>query len=64
MEKVHGVLVTTLIGMLLFFGVDISLSSHADNRMNSFLVLSGGPTYDINGSFGGTGKKLLLNLVS
>ena len=50
--------------MLLFFGVDISLSSHADNRMNSFLVLSGGPTYDINGSFGGTGKKLLLNLVS
>ena len=32
------------------FGVDNSLSSHADNRKNNLLVLGKGSTYGINGS--------------
>ena len=36
----------------IIFGADNSSSSHADNCKNNFLVLSEGPTYGINGSFG------------
>ena len=43
------------------FGFDNSLSSHADNRKNIFLVLGGGPTYGINGTFGSAEKKFSIN---
>ena len=42
-------------------GVDNSSSSHADNRMNEFLVLSEGPTSGNNGSFGSAEKKFSIN---
>ena len=37
---------------VVIFGVDNSLSSHPDNRKNNILVLGGGDTFGINGSFG------------
>ena len=43
------------------FGVDNNLSSHADNHKNSFLVLSEGPTFGINGSFASSEKKFSIN---
>ena len=43
------------------FGVDNSLSSHSDNRKNNYLILSEGPTYGINGSFGTPEKKFSIN---
>ena len=39
------------------FGVDTSLSSHADNLENNFLVPGEGDTFGINGSFGAPEKK-------
>ena len=42
---------------IVIFGVDNSLSSHADNRKNNFLVLSEGPTDYINGSLGAAERK-------
>ena len=44
-------------------GVDNSSSSHANNRMNKFLVLSEGPTSGNNGSFGSAEKKFSIILV-
>ena len=40
---------------VILFGVDNSLSSHADNHKNNFLVLGEGSTF---GSFGSPEKKL------
>ena len=40
---------------------DNSLSSHADNRKNHFIVLGEGDTHDINGSFGALEKKVIIN---
>ena len=37
---------------VIIFGVDISSSSHSDNRKNNFLILDEGPFCVINGSFG------------
>ena len=45
------------------FGVDTSLSSHADNLENNFLVPGEGDTFGINGSFGAPEKKNKLILV-
>ena len=50
MEKVHGVLVMTLLEILYFFGVDNNSSSHTDNWKNNFLALGEGPTQGINDS--------------
>ena len=36
----------------MIFGVDNSLSSHADNHKNKLLILDEGDTFGINGSFG------------
>ena len=44
MEKIHGVLVMTL------------LSSYTDSPKNNFLVLGEGPTIGINGSTGAAEK--------
>ena len=57
-EQVHGVLVMTLLGI--FFGVDNSSSSHADNRKNKILLLGEGPANDIN-SFGAAEQKFSIN---
>ena len=43
------------------FGLDNSSSSHADNLKNNFLVLGEGDTFGINGSFGATRKKFIIN---
>ena len=45
-------------GNAVIFEIDNSSSSHSDSRKNNFLVLGGGPTYGINGSFGSPGKKV------
>ena len=37
---------------VVIFGVDNSSSSHTDNGTTNFLVLTEGPTDDINGIFG------------
>ena len=58
-EQVHGVLVTTLLGIV--FGVDNSSSSRADNRKNKILLLGEGPANDINGSFGAAEQKFSIN---
>ena len=63
MVQVHRILAMTLLGMLYFFIVDDSLSSHADNCKNTFLVLSEGSTSGINGPFGSQEKKIILTLV-
>ena len=46
---------------VIIFCVDNSSSSHADNHKNNFSMLGEGPTYDINGSFGGAKKKFSIN---
>ena len=46
---------------VIIFGVDNNSSSHADNPKNNFLVVSEGPTYGINGSFGSEEKKFSIN---
>ena len=48
---------------LLIFGVGNSFSSHTDNRKNNFLVLRGGDTFGINGSFGASEKQSVLALL-
>ena len=53
MEKAHGFLMMTL------FGIDNSSSSH--HLKNDFLVLGGGDTFSINGSFAGPKKKIGIN---
>ena len=45
----------------MFFGVDISSSSHADNRINIFLVLGESLTFGISGSFGSSEKNFSIN---
>ena len=47
--------------MVVIFGVDNSSSSHADDCKNIFLVLSEGPTDDINGCIGAAKKKFSIN---
>ena len=42
------------------FGVDNSSSSHADNLKNNFLILSLGPTFEINESFCSPEKKFTI----
>ena len=56
MEKVHGVLVMTFARNVMIFGADNSLSSHTDNLIKDFLILSEGDTFRINGSFGAPEK--------
>ena len=46
---------------VVIFGVDSSLSFHADNLKNNSLLLAEGPTYGINGSFGSPEKKFCIN---
>ena len=48
---------------IIIFGVDSIPSSHAENRKNNFLILSEGPTYGINESFGLLEKSLVLTLL-
>ena len=43
------------------FGIDNSVSSHADNRKNNVLVLGKGPIFGINGSFISPKKNLSIN---
>ena len=46
---------------VMIFGLD-SLSSHADNSKNNFLILGLGPTFRNDGNFGSPQKKLIINL--
>ena len=46
---------------VIIFGVDNSLSSHTNNRVNNALVLDEGPTYDINSSVSEAEKKFSIN---
>ena len=46
---------------VIIFGVDNSLSSHADNHKNNFSVLSENLTFGINGRFGLPEKKFSIN---
>ena len=46
---------------VIIFGVDNSLSSHTNNRINNALVLDEGPTYDINSSVSEAEKKFSIN---
>ena len=46
---------------VIIFGVDNSTSSHSDNSKNNFKLLSEGPTYGINESFGSPEKKFNIN---
>ena len=48
---------------VIIFSVDNGLSSHSDNCKNNFLILSEGPTFGINGTFGSPEKSLTLVLV-
>ena len=61
MVEIRGVMVMTLLYFVITFGVKNSSSSHPDNRKNYFLVLSKGPTDDINGSVGTAEKKFSIN---
>ena len=63
MEKLRGVLVKTMLGIFIIFGVDNSFSSHADDRKNNFLVLGEGNTFGINACFGAPAKSLALTLI-
>ena len=45
----------------MIFGVDNSISSHADNCINNFLVSGEDPTSGINGKFGTSKKKFFIN---
>ena len=49
---------------VIIFDVDSSLSSHADNRKNNFLILGLSPTYGINGKFCPAEKHLVLILLN
>ena len=62
MEKVHGVLVMTLLKMLQLL-VLIIVHPYTNNRKNNFLVLGEGPNEGINNSTGAAEKKLVLTLV-
>ena len=46
---------------VIIFGVDNSSSSHSDNPKNSFLILSKGASFGINGTFGSPEKRLGIN---
>ena len=61
MVEIRGVMVMTLLYFVITFGVKNSSSCHTDNRKNYFLVLSKGPTDDINGSVGTEEKKFSIN---
>ena len=61
-EKVHGVLVMTLLKMLQLL-VLIIVHPYTNNRKNNFLVLGEGPNEGINNSTGAAEKKLVLTLV-
>ena len=54
-------MVVTLSGMLQFFGVDNSSSSHTDNHKSNFLVFGEGTTDDMNGSIGVAQKNFSIN---
>ena len=47
---------------VIVFGVDNSLSFHADNLKNNFSLLDKGPTFWVNGRFGWPEKKISINL--
>ena len=47
----------------IFFGVDNSSSSYVDNRKNNFLILSEGPIFGINESFGSPEKSFSINFI-
>ena len=61
MVGIRGVMVMTLLYFVVTFGVKNSSSSHTENRKNYFLVLSKGPTDDINGSVGTAEKNFSIN---
>ena len=46
---------------VIIFGVDNSSSFHSDKRKNNFLILGGGSTYGINGSFVSPKKNVSIN---
>ena len=58
MEKVHGVLIMTLLGMLQFLEL---IMAHHLILIHCFLVLREGYTFDIDGSFGAPEKKFSIN---
>ena len=58
MEKVHGVLLMTMLKMFIIFSVDNSSTSHTNNRKNDILVLREGPPQSINDSTGASEKKI------
>ena len=57
---VHGILVMALLRMFRFL-IDNSSSSHVDNCKNNFLVLSEGPSYGNDRSFGTLEEKFNIN---
>ena len=59
MEKVHGVLVTTLLEMLQYLGLIIICHLILIIEKNNFFVLGEGPTQGINDSTGAAEKKNL-----
>ena len=63
MEKVHGILLATLLEIYVVdFGVDNSLPSHTDNRKNNILVLGEGLAGAINDSTGAAEAKSRINV--
>ena len=46
---------------VIIYDVDSISSSHVDNRKNNCLILSLGPTYEINGKFDSAEKKYSIN---
>ena len=46
---------------VIIFGVNSSSSSHVDKRKIKSLIVSLGSTYEINGKFGSTEKKINFN---
>ena len=58
MEKVHGVLLMTMLKMFIIFSVDNSSTSHTNNRKNNILVLREGPPQSINDSTAASEKKI------
>ena len=61
MEKVHGVLVMTLLKMLQFL-VLIIVHPYTNNQKNNFSVLGEGPNEGINNSTGAAEKKISINV--
>ena len=61
MVEIRGVMVMTLLYFVITSGVKNSSSSHTDNHKNYFLVLSKGPTDDINGSVDTAEKNFSIN---